>query len=281
MKKNILILLVLCTLSNTSFSQSKIKGNKNVTIVKTPLKPFNKIKVNNDFKIVLVQSKKSSIEIETDENLHQVIDFSIVDSILSISTSNKLKSKRLNITVSYNKPLEEIILNEDAEMEALNTIKSPNFVLKINDYSKADLIIMSQNFRLINNNRSRIQLRSKTKLNIESVNANLSLNESSNSDISIRTDSLQVLMKENSFADISGSASFAQANFIDSSKFKGKNFIAKQCNSVIKDVADFSIQCMDTINIEASEKSSTEIYGNPKILLVKFEGSSKLFKKEL
>lgn len=281
MEKNILILLIVLIYTNINFAQEKIKGNKKVTVVKTDLKPFTKIKVSDDFKIVLLRSNQSSIEIETDENLHDVIDFNIEDTTLVISTSKKIKAKRLNITVSYEKPLEEITLNEDSEIEALNTLKSPNLLLKVNDFSKADLIIISDNFNLKNNNKSRFQLSSKSKLNIESKNVNLELNESSNSDISIKTDSLQVIMKENSFATISGFASFSNAIFTDSSKFKGKNLIVDECYSIIKDNADFIIHCMDTIKIEASEKSSTEIYGNPEILLIKFENQSKLAKKEL
>lgn len=281
MKKNILLLLIVLIYTNTTFGQEKIKGNKKVTIVKTDLNPFTKIKVSNDFKIVLLKSSQSSIEIETDENLHDVIDFNIEGTTLVISTSKKIKSKRLHITVSYENPLEEITLNEDSEIEALNTLKSPNLLLEVNDFSKADLIIISDNFSLKNNNRSRFQLSSKSKLNIESKNVNLKLNESSNSDISIKTDSLQVIMKENSFANISGSASFSKVIFTDSSKFKGKNLSVDECYSVIKDNADFIIQCKDTIKIEASEKSNTEIYGNPKILLIKFENLSKLAKKEL
>ncbi|WP_146105237.1 MULTISPECIES: GIN domain-containing protein [Polaribacter] len=282
MKNKILLLLLLSiTVSTTSFSQEKIKGNKVVTRVKTDLNSFNKISVNNDFKVVLYKSANSFVEVETDENLHDAIEISVLDSILTISTTAKLRAKRLNITVYYNNPLQEIVLNNDAEIESLNAIETPSMLLQINDYTIANLSVESNKFNLINNNKSRFQLRSKSKIDITSKEVNLDLSESSNTEITIKTDSLSTRMMRNAIVNIKGSAISLNALTLEDSTFKGEELIVTNCNTTVKESANFTIQTSEKITIDASDKSKTEVYGTPKIIITNFTGSSVLSKKEL
>ena len=227
-----------------------------------------------------LKSENSFIEIETDENIHDAIAVNVVDSTLTISTTLKIRAKRLNITVYYNTPLQEITLNNDAEIESLNLLKSPSVLLQINDYGIANLAVESNKFSLINNNKSRFQLRSKSKLDVNSKIANLDLNESSNTDITIKTDSLSTRLMKNAIVNIKGSAIYLNAATLESASFKGEELSVTNCNTTIKDSASFTIQTSDEITIDASEKSKTEIYGEPKIIINSFTGSSTLYKKE-
>jgi hypothetical protein len=281
MKIKITLLLLVCSIYSNTFSQKKIKGNKVVTKVETTLKAFNKLVINNDFKITLLKSDNSLIEIVTDENIHSAINISSKDSILTVSTSNKIKSSSLNITVFYNNSLKEIVLNNDAQIESLSTLQTNSMLLKINDYSIANLSIKSEKFSLINNNKSRIQLRSKSKLNIDSNQVDLDLNESSKTEMIIKSDNINSKMHGNASINIEGTANYVKAITTESSDFKGEKLNVKNCSTTIKDTASFSILTSEEITIEASEKSKTEIYGNPKITLTRFTGTSKLLKKEL
>jgi hypothetical protein len=279
--KIILLLLLSTTIYNTAFSQKKLKGNKNITRIKTDLNQFNKISVNNDFKVVLFKSANSFVEVETDENLHDAIEINVLDSILTISTTAKLRAKRLNITVYYNNPLQEIILNNDAEIKSLNVIKTPAMLLKINDYTIANLSVESNKFNLINNNKSRFQLRSKSKLYINIKHVNLDLSESINTDITIKADSLTTRLMKNAIVSIKGSAISLEALTLEDSNFKGEELIVTNCNTTVKESASFTIQTSDKITIDASDKSKTEIYGEPQIIIQSFTGSSTVSKKEL
>ncbi|WP_158840841.1 GIN domain-containing protein [Polaribacter sp. L3A8] len=276
-----LLLLLFTTVYNTTFSQEKIKGNKNITRIKTDLNQFNKISVNNDFKVVLFKSANSFVEVETDDNLHNAIEIKVIDSILTISTTAKLRAKRLNITVYYNNPLQEIILNNDAEIESLNVIKTPAMLLQINDYTIANLSVESNKFNLINNNKSRFQLRSKSKIDINSKEVNLDLSESSNTEITIKADSLTTRLMKNAIVSIKGSAISLEALTLEDSNFKGEELIVTNCNTTVKESASFTIQTSDKITIDASDKSKTEVYGEPQIIIQSFTGSSTLSKKEL
>lgn len=283
MKKKITLLLVLVfTMFNTTFSQERIKGNKQILKVTTNLNPFHTVVVNNDFKVELIPSTiSSSIDIETDDNLHEYIIFGVKDSILSIATDYKLKGKKLNISVNYKNDLKEIILNNDAELESIGAIKSTSMLLKINDYAKADLTIQSDKFKLLDYNKSRIQLRSKTKLNVDSKEVDLDLSESCKVDMIIKAEKLNTRMIGNAGLNIEGSAPLFNAITLETSQFNGQKLNVTTCTSIIKDSAALTIMASDSITIEASDKSKTEVYGNPKIILTQFTGNAKLFKKEL
>lgn len=281
MKKGILLFISII-ITTQLFSQEKIKGNRYVTINKTTINAFKKIVLSDDFKILLIESDISSVEIETDDNLHAVIQFKVVDSTLTFKKTKKIKSKRrLNITVFYTEKLNEIILKNDAEIEHLKTIEVNNLLLKINDYAIADLHVKSNTFKLVNNNKSRMQLRSKSKLTIESPNIDLILNKTSNTFLNIKTDSLKVNMNERSTTEIEGFSNVLSASINESGDFSGKNLKVKNTVLNSSGTSDFSIHASENITIDSSDKSKIDLYGNPKILITKFANFSKLNKKEL
>ncbi|MCL7763319.1 DUF2807 domain-containing protein [Polaribacter sp. Z014] len=281
-KKTTLLIVLVFALFNTTFSQEKIKGNKLISKISTDLAPFHAIVINDDFKVKLVISNiSSSIEIETDKNLHKHINFSVKDSVLTITTDKKLKAKKLNIDVNYKNALNKITLNDDAEITSLGTIKTTNMLLKINDYGIADLKIKSDKFKLLNNNKSRIQLRSKSKLNIESKDVDLDLSESCKVDMIIKAENLNTRMIGNSGLNIEGTANLFNAITLEDSELNGEKLSTNTCTSIIKNSAAITINASENITIEASDKSQTEVYGNAKIVLTQFTESAKLFKKEL
>ncbi len=274
-------LLLLFTISMNLFSQNKIKGNGIVTSVKTKVNDFKKIIVSNDFEVVLVKSNSPAIEIETDENLIEVIKFNVSDSIFTLGTVNKLKPKKtLNITIFCSENLNEIELNNDATIETLNTLNVAKMALKVNDYANADISVKSNEFQLINNNQSKIQLRSKTKLNIESPSIDLSIAKSSNTSAIVRTDSLTINIKEKGSLDIEGTTSKQNITTKGDAKLKAKNLTSKNTFIALKEESDVSVQASENIIIEASGESKLELYGNPKIEIKQFLNSAKIYKGE-
>lgn len=281
MKKKLLLLLFIGSITYIH-TQEKIKGNKNVTVVKTNVNAFKNILVKNSFEVSLSKASYNAVEIETDENLHDIITTSVIDSTLTIFTDKKIRSsKKLNITVFYNNDLKKITATEDAEIISINTVTSPNLAIEINDYAKVNISLNSDNFTFYNNNKSKINLNSKSKLDINSKQTFLKLKESSNSDIIIRTDTLNVTMQDNASTSIEGFTNTINSTTTSSSNFKGKNLNTKISKATVKDNSNFTINVSERIDIEASEKSETDVYGNGKIILVKFTNSSKLFKKEI
>lgn len=274
-------LLLLFTISINLFSQDKIKGNGVVKTIKTKVNDFKKIVISNNFDVVLIKSNSPSIEIETDENIIEAINFNVSDSIFTLKTSNKLKPKKtLNVTIFCSENLNEIELNNDAKIETLNTLNIAKMSLSVNDYGNADMSVKSNEFQLINNNKSKIQFRSKTKLNIESPSIDLSIAKSSNTSAIVRTDSLTINIKEKGFLEIEGTTAKQNITTRGDAKLKAKNLTSKNTFIALKEESDVSVQASENIIIEASGESKLQLYGNSKIEIKQFTNSAKIFKGE-
>ena len=85
MKKILLVLIIFVAgiSQTTAQSTDKIKGDRNVTIRQTYIDDFETIVVDGDFSIEAVYNSKPSVEIEADDNLHDVIQFEVIDGVLS------------------------------------------------------------------------------------------------------------------------------------------------------------------------------------------------------
>ncbi|NQY07867.1 MAG: DUF2807 domain-containing protein, partial [Flavobacteriaceae bacterium] len=77
--KKVLVLVVLILLSSNVFSQKKekIKGSRFVTVKQHDLAAYSAIDIGEEFKVCFIKGDAPAIEIEADDNLHDVIDFSI------------------------------------------------------------------------------------------------------------------------------------------------------------------------------------------------------------
>ena len=282
MIKNLLSIVLITLFATSTIAQDKIKGNKNVTTIETEVNSFNKIIVGEKFNISFMKDDAASVEIKTDENLHDVIKFSVADSVLKFKTTKRITySKEMEITVRYTDVLKVIELKDNAELNSVNTIDNIGIVLKINDNAKANLNLKNYSFKLINNNDSKIKLSSKSRLNIESKLVDLELNENSKTEALITCDSLMVNMYQRANAKIEGDVTYMKANTINSTNFTGKNLSIMKCEVITEDSSDFEIQVTDDFIIEASGSSEVYIYGDPKITLNKFSESAKLHKKEM
>lgn len=281
MKKNITFLLV-CLSSFVVFSQDKVKGNGVNTMIETKIDDFKKIILNNDFEVTLIKSESSRIEIETDENLHEEIEISVNDSILTLETSVKLRPKnKLDVTIFCSHNLDEIELNDDSKITSLRTVDVDDLLLIINDKSKASLTVKSNYFKLINKNEAKMQLKSNSLIDIESKVIDLNLAESANSLITLKTDSLHINLKKHAFLELNGDARLAVIHTQNNTDLKAKDFNVKEIELTTKDNAKTEVNAIEKITIEAFDKSATELYGDPEITLKKFRNTSKLYKKEI
>ena len=65
--KNLCISIVISFLSIVTFSQEKLKGNKNVILQNREVEFFNKIIVKDEIKVMLSSAEDFELSIETDE----------------------------------------------------------------------------------------------------------------------------------------------------------------------------------------------------------------------
>jgi hypothetical protein len=275
-KQIILILLILFSSLTFAQKKEKIKGDKNVVIKETILNPFNRIVIGEKFKIELLEGTEPSVFIEADENLHDVINFSVSDSTLSFGTSKRITTKKmLNIKVIYTSNLNLIETLDNGEVSNATTLNLNELVLKNSGSSRAYLNIRGEKFKHINSENAKVEL------NINATIATFELDENSKLEALVNAKTLQVDMFERADARIDGNVDSLQVKTDNASNFKGKNLTTKTCEVKCTLNSDVYIQALDNLRIDASGNSEVYIYGNPVITIDNFRNTSKLFKKEL
>ena len=275
-KQIILILLILFSSLTFAQKKEKIKGDKNVVIKETILNPFNRIVIGEKFKIELLEGTEPSVFIEADENLHDVINFSVSDSTLSFGTSKRITTKKmLNIKVIYTSDLNLIETLDNGEVSNATTLNLNELVLKNSGSSRAYLNIRGEKFKHINSENAKVEL------NINATIATFELDENSKLEALVNAKTLQVDMFERADARIDGNVDSLKVNTDNASNFKGKDLTTKTCEVKCTLSSDVYIQALDSLRIDASGNSEVYIYGNPVITIDNFRNSSKLFKKDL
>ena len=276
MKKYFAILFFSLLISHSFFAQSaeKIKGNRNVTIVQTNIESYHTIVLDEDFEVEIIYDQNPYVEVETDENLHEFIEFQVIDSVLTFNRTIKITSKKkLNIKVTYNEVLKHIETTDDAEILSLSTMDLENGSLKTRGSSKAGLTIKSDNFDFDADDKS------KVKLNITSENCIFNLSGNSKVEALINTTELTTTLLQRANANIEGSCKIAKLDLDNSTEFNGKNFTINTCDVVCAISSEAYLEVIDNISIEASGTSSVYLYQNPKIIINKLTDTAKLQKK--
>lgn len=276
MKKNLLFLItVLLSISLCNAQKTdKVKGNRNVTIQQTNVESFHTIALDEDFEIEIIYDQNPYVEIETDENLHEYLEFQVIDSVLTFNNTIKISSKKkLNIKVTYNDVLKHIETTDDAEILSLSTMDLENGSLKTRGSSKAGLTVKSDNFNFDSDDKS------KVKLNLTSDNCIITMSGNSKLDALINTADLSATLYQRATANIEGSCKTATLELDNNSEFDGKNFTINACDVVCNISSEATLEVLDTINIDASGTSSISLYQNPKIVINTLSDTSKLQKK--
>ena len=252
----------------------KIKGNKNVTTEQTTIPPFNKIIVGDDFDIELVESSDTSVDIETDENLHEVIKFEVKDSTLLFSFTHNITSKRrLNITVKYDNNLQYLEALDNGVIRSRAPMDLEKVNLKTFGASKAYLTIKANDFKMLGGGRS------KTKLNLTALNTKLELSDNTYLIALINSDNFTTDLYQRADAVIEGTCKEALIRTDNSSQFKGKDFTINNCKAICEIGSDAFLEVLTDITLELSGSSAIYLYGNPKITVSKFADSAKLQKR--
>lgn len=277
MNKLIITLLLSTLFCVTVMAQTneKVKGNKNVTIQKTEINSFHTIMINEDFEIDIIYNQIPSVTIETDENLHEYINFNVIAGVLTFNKTARITSKKaLHITVNYDANLTNIKTTDKAEITSLATMELANTLLITEGSSKAGLTLKADNFSFQGNGKS------KVKLNLTSESAKLNLSDNCKLEALIYSPKTNADLYQRANAIIEGETDELVLRTDNYSVFNGRNFTAKTCNTLNEMSSDAYLEVEDTVTIEASGSSSIYLYNNPKISINRLENTAKIQKKE-
>lgn len=269
------LLVFACFSFASAQDEEKIKGDRNVTIKQTYIDPFTKIVVGEDFSVEIIYNSKASVEIETDENLHQYIEFGVNDGVLTFKTTKRItSSKRMNIKVNYSNGLESIETMEDAEIRSLTSLELVNTSLKTSGSSKAYLNIRTDNFEFVSSDKAR------SKLNVNANTSTIILNDNSKVEALLNSKTIKMDLYQKADANIEGTTETLTLRSDLSSSFNGKELASDVCDLIVEGDSSATLRVNTTLNIEASGRSEVYVYGTPKITLNKFSDAAKLQKKE-
>ena len=278
MNKLIYIFLFILGTTSISVAQSveKIKGNRNITIKQTYIDDFTSLVIKNDFEVKIAYNSKPSVEIEADDNLHDVINVDVINGQLSISTSKRITSrKKLVITVSFGEMLSSIDLHEDTELRSLTSMELDSLSLNVSGNSRAYLNIKANTFKFSSTDKS------KSRLNINADSTTFILSDVSKLDALVNSKSSSFDIYQRATATIEGEAESSTLRIDNSGVISGKNYTIKNANLLIESSSDATLHVTEVLNLEASGTTETYIYGSSKINLTIFTDSAKLQKKEL
>jgi len=276
MKTTFQLLMLTCLITVSSFSQSleKIKGSRNVTTQTTEINAFNRLVIGNDFKINIKQGERPSVDIHTDDNLHDVIGFSVQDGSLSFKTNKRItSSKTMEITVTFKDSLSSIELKQDAELTATSTLKVDDLVLRTKESSKAFLTIEAESFKYIGAGKS------KSDLIITAKTTNLDLSDNTKVDAIIHADDMVINMLQRTHAKLEGDTNELSVKLDNYASLKAEKLTTKNCNIMVEGKADAYVNASKNLKIEASGSTEIYIFGMPKIEIKTFEDDAILRKK--
>lgn len=275
--KKILIILFFGILSFSlcsAQSTEKVKGNRNVTILQTNIEPYHTIVLDEDFEIEVIFDQTPYVEIETDENLHEFIEFQVIDSVLTFNKTIKITSKKkLKIKATYNDALKHIEITDNAEISSLTTMNLDGGSLKSRGASKAGLTIKSDNFNFDGDDKS------KVKLNLTSENCAIIMSGNSKLEALINTSDITATLYQRAVANIEGSSKQAKIELDNNAELNAKNLTINTCDVICNISSNANLEVLEAITIDASGASSIYLYQNPKIVINKLADTAKLQKK--
>ncbi len=272
--KNLITLIVLLVCFQT-FAQRKpkIKGNRSVIEVREELPSYKAIELIDDLEIVLQKGSSEGYTINADDNLIDVLKFKVQDSILIISSFYKITSKKkLGITVNYTE-LESITMR-DGKINMKDVISSDE--LHVNTYGP-----------------------SRLELNATAPVMNINMEGMSSGDFNLASDSLNITLKDridvrvyavgasntiqmynNASAKIEGSADLLNVNLFGNSNLKAAKLEAANISANLEESTNARLNALENIELSSRGSSKTYLYGNAKIVVLDFLGTSQLHHKE-
>ena len=145
-----------------------VDGDGNVVTEERTVNTFNKIDISGHFEVFIKQGKQENVEIETDQNLLQLIETETKKNTLYIKSKEPIgnaKSLKLYITVVQ---IEDIDISGAVELISKGTIVSDELEIDISGAADVNLDIEVEQLSMDMSGASETSLKGKAKeFNIE------------------------------------------------------------------------------------------------------------------
>ncbi|GEM53925.1 hypothetical protein B0A58_12560 [Flavobacterium branchiophilum NBRC 15030 = ATCC 35035] len=274
MKKLYAILLAFATCIAMAQQKEKIKGSKNVTIASKTLTDFENVEIGDALEITIVKGISPSLDIEADDNLHEIIIAEINGKTLKLGLKKDISSsKKCLIRLNYTASLKQILVKNEANVTANARIELPEIYIKAIDESKLNLNIDCKNVTL------NLSDKSETELHSKSENMTIEASKSAELKGNLVSQNLKFDLYQKAEANVEGEISDFILRLDADTNLKAKKLLVKNTNILAEGDSKASIQTANQLTIEVTGSSEIEIYGDPKIDLKRFADNAKLIKK--
>lgn len=271
----LLALALLFTAFSFAQKKEKIKGSKTVTVAQREIGTFENIEIEDNLQVYLSKGGAEGIEIEADDNLHEVIMAEVNGGTLRLYTAKEATgAKSLSVRITYTDNLKTITAKNEVIVNALADLQVENITVNNLDYSKSYLNVKSANFTLVLNDKATAEVNSQGQSTTVEMSKNAELKAL------IASPNVKIDMYQKTIAVIEGDAENAIIRLDNNAAFTGKKFTAKNMELIAEGYTTCNVMATDSINIAASGKSETELFGKPKVSMSQFSDSAVLYKRE-
>lgn len=270
------MLFILVANVTVSFAQKKdkIRGNKNVKFIQTPVENYHTLEIGEDMEIALVQGQMPMVEIETDENLHEVINFVSANGRLSVQTTRRItSSKMLKIRVYHTGSLVDLIVKEDAKVSSLGNTDLQKLHITASNSAELYLTLRAEDFKLTASQKS------EAELNLTSGKSAFVLSDDAKVKALINARECTIDLYQDAEADIEGDVKQLSLRADNTTNFEGEKFTAVNASLIAEGRSECYINTSENLSVEASDGAKIYIHNTPKITLEKFQGNAILYKK--
>lgn len=277
MFRNIPFLLVALLVTQISLAQKKekIKGSKIVTVAVKEINGFENIEVNDNFEVFLVKSESHSLEIEADDNLHDIINFEVSGNTLRITALKTPSSfKKFAIRVNYSDSLKLVTARNEAQIKAIADLELEKITIKNYDYSKSFLNVKSNYFALVLDDKA------EAEINVKAESITLELSKNTELKALITASEAKIDMYQKSKATIEGTSTDVKMRLDNNSILIAPRYSIKNLDINAEHYITCKVNVSKEIIIQASGKSEIELFGDSKIIINKFLNNAVLSKKE-
>ena len=276
--KKILLLTTFLLITCLSFAQKKekIKGSKIVKVEIKPVAPFETLDVSDDLEIYLIKGVSSSVEIDADDNLHDIIDIKTKGKALYLSAlKTVVGSKKYILRITYTSDLKQVLLHNEAKASSLTDLDLSTITFKNYDETRLFVTSKSINFSLFLDDNS------KAEINLKGEKSTLNLSKNAQLKALIASNDIIIDQYQKAEAKIEGDCNYLRARLDNSARFIGKNLVAKSAELTTELNSKASINVKTLIKIAASGTSEIEFYGTAKTELTNFADLALLKKMQL
>ena len=263
------------SIASAQVKLEKIKGSKIVTVSVKEVESFENVEIEEFLDVYFVKSEKTSIEIEADDNLHDIISYKVLGNTLKITALKQpTGEKKLAIRVNYNDSLKTIVARHESKINALADISLENITIKNFDKSQSFLNIKAMNFTLIMTDKS------QAEINVKADKTTVELSKDSQVKGLIASPETKIDLYQKAEAEIEGDAQIAKIRLDNNSSLIAKKFTVIDMELVAESYTKCSVNAQKTIEISASGKTEIDLLGEPKVDLKVFTNNAILSKKE-